>query len=271
MKVCKTFIRRFDPDPRLQSILSLKSSTTYRIGVSGVRLVYDNRNVLALDRRNLNPDRRGWKSRVPCQACEGIRYLHEAAFSINLAWTLVAFVFLFDLGPITRPLFGMDRAIYRYRHPLPPGVKFVKDTWTEGYFAFFVPAVALGVCLWLLLRLFSRTGFARETLRTVAGVAALLGPPIWWLSFTYTDEHRYGWSPFTAIQFYEVALVLVFAIIYRSRIQPNSGWVLIPVLVHYGFWFWQFGPYHYFMGYGGPVAPATGLCASLTWYFTCGN
>ena len=42
---------------------------------------------------------------------------------------------------------------------------------------------------------------------------------------------------------------------------------LLILALHYGFWFWQFGGHIFFMGYGGPLAPAIGLSACLMWFF----
>jgi hypothetical protein len=196
-----------------------------------------------------------------------IRYLHEVASSINLAFALTAFFFLLGPEPATSALFLMNLAIYR-RLNLLPDIRVPKDSYNEGYFAFFVPAVALAVCLWLFLRLFARTRLTRDFLRFVAGIAGFVAASVWWLCSTFASSHRYGWSPFATIQFYEVVLVLVFAILYLSTNWPNAERAGIAILVlHYGFWFWQFGSYPFFMGYGGPIAPATGLCAGLTWVF----
>ncbi len=200
-----------------------------------------------------------------------IQYTHEVASAINLAFALVAFFFLLDPKPATSALFQMNVAIYKRLHLL-PDLRVPKDYYTGGYFAFFLPAIALAVCSWLMLRLFSRRGLICELLRSVAGIAALVGPPIWWLSSTYAANRRYGWSPFAAIQFYEVVLVLVLAILYLSRNWSIPEWIAtVILLVHYGFWFWQFGMYPFFMGYGGPVAPTIGLCAGLTWLLYLGR
>lgn len=199
-----------------------------------------------------------------------IRYLHEAASSINLACALAALLFALDLQPAVSALFRMDRVISRYLHLLPDirVIRVPKDEFTEGYFAFFIPAIGLAVCLWLLLRLFSRRGPIREFLRSVSGIVALVALPVWWLCLMYVGERRYGWNPLTAFQFYEVVLVLVSAILYLSRDWTTPDWaVIVIVVLHYGFWFWQFGPRPFFMGYGGPVGAAVGLCAALTWFF----
>lgn len=198
---------------------------------------------------------------------EPIRCLHELAFATNLAFALVGFIFLFDL-PIAHGLFGMDRALYRHWHPLPPDVRRVKDTYTEGYFAYFIAAVGLTFCLWLLLRLFSRTRVTCGILRRVAGIVAFAAAPFWWLCLTYAADRKYGLSPLTVIAFSEAALILIFAASYPFVIFPKHDWLFVLVLaMHSAFWFWRFGFYVYFMGYGGPIAPALGLCACLTWFF----
>jgi len=197
-----------------------------------------------------------------------VQYLHEAAFSINLALALVAFVFLFDPRPVTSALFRMNEAVYVHLGFFPANVRVWKDHYTEGYFAFFVPAVVLAVSLWVLLRRGSRLELIGESLRSLAGFTGIAAPPAWLLCSTYLAERRDGWSPFTAISFYEVVLVLVLTASYLSRQWPNSEWAAIVILVlHYGFWLWQFGPRPFFMGYGGPLAPSAGLCAGLAWIF----
>jgi hypothetical protein len=194
-----------------------------------------------------------------------IQYAHEAASSINLSFALLAFVFLMDPTAVTWGLFRMDGAICRHLGLL-PDLKVPKDSFTEGYFAFFLPAIALAACSWVLLRLLARAGIERQLPRSVAGLAALAAAPTWWLCATYAASRRYGWSPFAAIQSYEVVLVLVFATLYLSGKWSVPEWaVLVALMLHYGFWFWQFGRHLFFMGYGGPVAPTVGLCAGVTW------
>ena len=101
----------------------------------------------------------------------------------------------------------------------------------------------------------------------MAGMAALVGPPAWWLCAVYRASHRYEWNPLEEVQFYEVLLVFVLGMVYLYR-EPVPAWAAIVIIaLHYGFWFLQFGTRLYFMGYGGPVAPTTALCASLTWVF----
>ena len=188
-----------------------------------------------------------------------IQALHQAATSINVALSLVA---LLLIGPYpTSALFDMDRVISWRLGLLDPHHSF-----TSGYLAFFVPAIPLIVCLFFFLRLSARSRLTRQFLRRGAGLAALVAPPVWLLCYTYAENRRYGWSPFEEFPVYEVLLVLAFGIIYLSGHWPISGSaVLIVLLLHYVFWFWQFGRHVYFMGYAGPLAPASGLCAGLTW------
>lgn len=163
----------------------------------------------------------------------------------------------------------MDVAIYRHLGFLPDlkPVRVPKDSYTAGYFAFLVPAITVAFCSWFLLRLFSRTQQVRKLLRS-AGIVALIAPPAWWLCATYAASGRYGWNLFAAIQLYEMLLALVFGILYLSGNWPIPDWPAIVILgLHFGFWLWQFGPHPFFVYYGGPIAPAAGLCAGLTWVF----
>jgi hypothetical protein len=191
--------------------------------------------------------------------------IHEVAFSVNLAFALVALFFLLGPQSATSTLFRMNVAVYRYLHLL-PDVRVPKDYYTGGYFAFFLPATALAICVWALLRVLSRSELAHGLLRSVAGITALAASPAWWVWSTYLVGRRDGWSPFAAIQFYELALVLLCATLYLFGKWGVPTWIsIIILLLHNGFWFWQFGSAPFFMGYGGPVAPTVSLCAVTTW------
>lgn len=121
-------------------------------------------------------------------------------------------------SPQPQPFFRMNVAAYRYLHlylHLLPDVRVPKDSYTGGYFAFFLPAIALTVCIWTLLRLFSRSGLTHRLLRSVGGITALAAGPVWWLLSVYSANRRYGWSPFAAIQ-YELVLILLCAVLYLA-------------------------------------------------------
>ena len=97
------------------------------------------------------------------------RHIHEAVTSINLAFTLVAFLMIGN-HPISIFLFNMDRVLSRRLGLVAPRADF-----TYGYFAFLVPAGLLALLFWCLLMLFARTDLVQEFLCAAAGIVAL-GP-----------------------------------------------------------------------------------------------
>ena len=132
---------------------------------------------------------------------KSIRFIHEMACSVNLSLALTNCFFALGSSPATNPFFNMDRAISRYLGLL-PALTHPKDEFTPGYFAFFVPASVLAICIWLLLRLFARSNLTRQFLRSGAGIAALIGTPVSWLCLMWASSSRYGWNPLMAIEFY---------------------------------------------------------------------
>jgi hypothetical protein len=192
---------------------------------------------------------------------------HEVVSAVNLGSALMAFFFLGTNSAIST-LFEMDRALSRFVGLLPSlhEVPVPKDSFTSGYFAFFLPATALAAFFWFLLRRFGHTRPTLVFLRSFAGISALAASPAWWLCATYRADVRADWNPLTAIQFYELLLIIFCGLLYVFRGWPSFEWAMVlMVLLHYGFWFWQFGDRLYFMGYGGAITPAIGLCASLLW------
>jgi len=192
---------------------------------------------------------------------QALHAAHEVATAVNLALALTAIGFGLagPYHPAAEAFRAMDLAISRNLGILPPQSHF-----TEGYFAFFVPACVLAVCVWLLLRLTSRARLTRAFLRSGSGVVAPVAAPAWWLVLYYKADE---WSLFTVIQSVVVLLILLYGIWYVSaeRTVPGRG-VAVMLALYYGFWFWQFGLYSSFGGYSGPLAPAAGLCASVTWF-----
>ena len=118
-----------------------------------------------------------------------------------------------------------------------------------------------------MLRLFARARLTLAFLRSGGGIAALIAVPVSWLGYLGISLHRDGWSPFAAIELYEVVLILALGILYLSGNSPPSFVVNIIFILHYGFWFWEFGRALGFWSYSGPFAPTVGLCAGLTWIF----
>jgi hypothetical protein len=194
------------------------------------------------------------------------QFIYEDMLSLNLGLTLVAFLFLFNPRPVTSLLFRMDVAISRYLHILNTA-EVPKDYFTSGYFAFFLPALGLALCFWILLRLFSRQQISREIPNTLGGIVALAASPIYWLLASYVAGLRYGWNPFRAIQVYELIAILICLSI-SLRWQRTPLWIsILVVLLHYAFWFQQFGTYHVLRGNAGPIVllPIVGLASALAW------
>ncbi len=194
-------------------------------------------------------------------------HAHRVLSAVNFGLALMAFFFL-GRNSVISTLFEMDRALSRHLSLLPSlhEVPVPKDSFTSGYFAFFLPAASLAAILWFLLLRLAQTRPVLWFLRSFAGIAALAAPPIWWLCATYRADVRGAWNPLTAIQFYELLLIIFCGFLHLSREWPIFECAMVPiVLLHYGFWFRQFGNRLYFMGYGGPITPMIGLCASLVW------
>ena len=186
---------------------------------------------------------------------------HEVLTSLNVASTLVAF-YLVDLD-YTSTLFRMDHAVSRYMGLLPPGL--LKDEYTNGYFAFFVPAASLTCLIWLLLRSITRGWLGRAFLQSGAGIAAISAAPAWWIFRTYGETKGWG-SRFWWIQSWELAVVVILGFVYIWGYRKINVLVVSAIIViHYGFWLSQFGSAVYFCGYGGPFAPTLGLISCVTW------
>jgi hypothetical protein len=191
----------------------------------------------------------------------GVRYVHECMFSLNLASAIIASVFLDGPTSVVSALFRMEISVQRVLH--------IHQTDLHlGYWAFFLPATALALCIWLLLRLTSNTRLAREMLRSIAAFAALALPAVYWLCARYEERRRYGWNPLQAIQTYELLAALVLLSLYLANKRPIPLWSsALIVVLHFSFWFWQFGPYSLLLGFGGPVVlePVIGLSSALAW------
>jgi len=179
---------------------------------------------------------------------------------LNLALATVALVFLYN-HTLTSTLYRMDASINRLLH-----IRQTDLVW--GYWALFLSGIVLALFIWVLLRMFSRTGSTWKILKSFAGIVAVAAIPFYWLCETYSASHRYGWNPLRAIQFYELVVVLICVSLYLRWNLPIPLWgTVLGILLHFGFWFWQFGTYYIFIGNGGPLIllPTIGLGASLVW------
>jgi hypothetical protein len=189
-----------------------------------------------------------------------VQYVHEVATSINIALT-GASVFL-SSGPnyATKPFFDLDRTISLHLGLAsnPNDVRIAKDSFSPGYFAYFIAAFAFAVCVWLSLRLFAGSVIVREFLRSVAGILALAVAPLGWLWF-----HRWGHPIMSS----EIALIVLFGMLYSFGVWAIPEWtIIVAVVLHFGFWLYEFGSYFSFRDFYA-VLPAVSVCAGLTWIF----
>ena len=192
-----------------------------------------------------------------------IQHIHEATFSLNLAFVAMGLVFVYASDAVILSLDQLEFSVNKFLH--------IRQTdFLRGYWEFFLPGMVLALCVWRLLRLSSRAQLTREILRWVGGVTALVAVPAYWLCMTYSATRRYGWNPFHAVQPYELVLVLIWASLYLRGKLPIPCWEnVLAISLHYGFWLWQFWPLFLtlFTGYGGSAAAASivGFGASLAW------
>lgn len=191
-----------------------------------------------------------------------LRYFHEALFALNIALATMDVIFLYN-EPLMRRFFRADVAINQLLHIRQTDLVF-------GYWAVFLPGIALALCIWLFLCLFRRSSLTNEILHSFAGIAAFTAFPVCWLMINYESNHRYGWVPFRSIQFYEVLLVLTLLSI-ALYLEPRRSvplWASFSAtLIHYGYWFWQFGTYSLFFANNGPfiLVPIAGFLSAVIW------
>lgn len=192
---------------------------------------------------------------------------HEITLCVNLAITVVAYLFLFQSSHVVSALLRMDVFLSRSFHII-NATSVPKDYFTAGYFAFALPAIALSVGLVILLRAFCPAAFRTGILISFGGFSAMAALPVYWLSSTYVSAHRYGWSPFRAVQFYELFVAFIWLLLLLWRKRPFPFWSnVFAILLHFTFWFQQFGTFHVFSGAWGPIVvlPVVGLIAALAW------
>jgi len=194
------------------------------------------------------------------------RYIHEAFFSLNLAFTLMAFTFADLPERFHWPLFRLEFFVNRLLH--------IRQTDAiTGYWMFFLPGTALAACLWLLLRAYSGTRLISVSLRAAAGLLAVGAAPCFFLSPPYPYYGiglGYVWKLLLDIRFYELLAALCCVVLYLRRKWRVPAWGSILLLFgHHAFWIWQFrgSLYLFLQGWGAPfaVAPIVGLCSGLAW------
>lgn len=186
------------------------------------------------------------------------RYSHEVLFATNLAFVVV-------LAKATTSFFEVEEALqYRINAllHLPPHSN------TGGYTAISVLALALGACIFVLLRTFYRTALSRITLRYIAGGTSLLGLPLYWLY----DNHLFpsltgNPNPPKLILVFELVAAVALALFFllRSAVIPGWTWICL-LMIHFCFWGWLFiGNPNFWVVPFECLFPALGLASAVAW------
>jgi hypothetical protein len=186
----------------------------------------------------------------------GLRLVHEALLALNMASATVSTVFLTSRDA-SLPFVHLEIRINHLLH--------IRQTdFIRGHFAFWIPAIAMAGCLWLLLLALSRNRSTGELQRWFTGLIAFFLFP---LVGTYAYKGGpFLWHPYlTPLEF--AAIFTVFLLVSSRFI---SGWVGATAAVgHYGFWCWLQGGISASnwerSGYIGPIGPAIGLFSSIVW------
>lgn len=192
-----------------------------------------------------------------------IQYIHEFISSIGFASILIAFLFQSSPAYLMLLLYRMDRALSRFFGLL------VTD-FTPGYFAFCMPTLVVALCLWIIHR-WTRPALRLWLLEKGAGVFAIAGAPAFSLCTTYVAYHRSGWNPLHAVGAYEFIAVLICVWLYLRGAVFFSSWVIGGViLLHWGFWIYQYGVGFFLVKGAGTwvnILPLIGTVSSLMWLF----
>ncbi len=195
----------------------------------------------------------------PRTASSRIQLFAGAFLAFYLACSVLAGIFAFS-KPISSFFFRIDPFINHKLH-----IPQTDLVW--GYWALFLPAAGLAVCLWLGLRFAISDKQSIDCYRLI-GILALYAAPAYWLWATYIGSHRYGWTPIRAYQFYELILAMAITLILAKVDKHAWRWLIgLTVCFHFSFWTWQFGSLYFLQGNPGPIAllPVIGLIATLLW------
>ena len=160
-----------------------------------------------------------------------LRYIHEALFSLTAG--LATTIALVASGWALNTLRVMEVHINHMLH-------IRQCDLIRGYFAFYVPFIAISLSTWALIRFTAYSRLTNRLLYSVAGPLALVVMPAYWLYLALTtnlwgwygsQRWRFGASPFEAI------LGLAAILVYLSGNWPLPKWTLIPLLaIHFFFW-----------------------------------
>jgi hypothetical protein len=138
-----------------------------------------------------------------------------------------------------------------------------KDEFVAGYFAFFIPAIALIAGVWLFLRVGRSWRAVNAFLQKGSGLTAVIANPSAHLLLLFATQ-----SPERSLLVAELGAITVLWVAYVSRKSLISDQIALSAFaVHWAFWFWELGPRFFFGGYAGPLASAVGLSATLAWFY----
>src|SRR5882724_9785816 len=98
-----------------------------------------------------------------------MRKVYEALFSLHLAFAGTSMVFRASVV-VAAPFSRVEARINRFLH-------ISQTDFVRGYLACWIPSVIVALLIWAFLRIFSRSPFTQEFLRSVAGIVVLFTPP----------------------------------------------------------------------------------------------
>lgn len=189
-----------------------------------------------------------------------LRYVHEAACSLNLSQT--ALDWLLPFGFVFNRLFDPWEQAIGIRLGLhDPSTH--HQFWPPAHLLFWIRAIPLTLSLWLILRLASRLEVAQRFLRTGAGLTALFASPamrVYMMAQGYARSDPGLWIVEAACEVLLVG-VLFFGFL-RGRWRVPYVVLAGALILHAAFWF---GIRESFF-YGSAAAPI-GLVAGLVWLY----
>jgi len=181
--------------------------------------------------------------------------LYEIAFSLNLA-LVVKFV------DVNSSLSSLDPALKLKFNAL-FGISLHSDV--GGYLAFFTLASALGVAIFVVVRVVSYAPRGEESFMWGSGPVSLIAWPTSWLYITRAFPALVGVARPWLVT--ELTAAVCFTVFYVAKRRPILQWVgALLLAAHFGLWTR--------LVYGGPyfwrapfslVFPAVGYCACLAW------
>ena len=185
-----------------------------------------------------------------------IRLLHEILFSSTIAFAGISLLFL--VVP------SLSIPFVRLEHRLNRILEIQETDLVKGNFEFAIPSAALALCLLIMFRLFSRSRFSEEILRSVAGIMTLsAAPTIWFYLLLRYDR------PFltlrSAATFVELGVALVCGWLFLQGRWPIPGWCSVLFLAsHYAYWFWICGSFS-LSNFLGPIGAVLAFSSSVVW------